>query len=842
METNKQKTLDEAQVSCFTTAWDKKPITTTSLIDVLKNIQSGVWKDRVEKMRELVKNGEHDAYAHQKRGLPAIAVSGVCTSRDAKLSLAEKFTTHSGFLQCDFDKKENPQLATSDNFNSLREKLIFDEHVVAFFVSPSGEGLKVVARIPADIGKHVGSFLAAEKHFAEKYGLTMDKSTKDPLRLCFCSFDPDAFWREGSGTVPFEPLAAPKRATRPAAASAPSGEGCDATTAEDIAEMLTFIEPFPDYDKWFRISSAVFSVLSLEEGFNVLNNWSPESTAGEYAKRWRSRGKQIGIGTLVHYAKEGGFDPRAAMQRKRWCGRIVFGGKTVEDLSASSARNIDKRLAGMEAQEVLEQAASSEISTDFILECWNGGQRGDAKLWLSQTAGTVRFSTNGKSWFNYRDGIWLRDKISRTREDMQSSLVDTYQAAKKTIFGELTERAETKQNKEEVKELKSLNKHILDVSSNNYIRGIEEIAQKRVGVSLEDFDQQPHLLVCKNHTIDLSTCEAREHLASDLITKKIPANFDIDAKCPKWEKFLEEIFQGDEAVIRFVQRAVGYSLSGFVDADALFLLLGNGANGKSTFRAGIELLMGDYTSQIKINTLLGGKYEAHDAAYDKAHLQGARIVFTDEIPDGRKFNESELKAISGGDLIQARPIYGDFIYFKPTHKLWLIGNHKPEIHDATDGTWRRLNLIYFKKQFAVNERRDRSEMLREFQAELSGMLNWALAGWIEYQRIKLSPPESVRNAVSEYKSEYDQLGAFLSENFEECPGEKLKIKIVFHVFQNWCEENGEKLRFRTSNKLIHALVDIGCVVKIGTGKVNYLHGKKLVGATADEETEDGGLF
>jgi putative DNA primase/helicase len=371
-----------------------------------------------------------------------------------------------------------------------------------------------------------------------------------------------------------------------------------------------------------------------------------------------------------------------------------------------------------------------------------------------------------------------------------------------------------------------------------------------LGVSLEDFDQQPHLLVCKNHTIDLVTCEAREHLATDLITKKINVDFDIDAKCPQWEKFLDEVFMGDEDVISFVQRAVGYSLSGTVDADALFILLGKGANGKSTFRAGLELLMGDYIGQIKIDTLLGGKNQPHDAAYDKAHLKGARIVFTDEIPDGRKFNESELKAISGGDLIQARPIYGDFIYFKPTHKLWLIGNHKPEIHDATDGTWRRLNLINFNRQFAIHERRDRSEMLKEFQGELSGMLNWALQGWLEYQRIKLSPPASVRSAVSDYKNEYDQLGAFVGETLEDCAGNKLSIKLIFHLYKIWCEANGENPRCKTTNKLTSALKEMGLDVHVGKGNRLALYDKKVVGdaenaektATQTEDLQNGELF
>lgn len=320
-----------------------KPSATCTLPDLIEGIQSDEFRERVERIRELIEAGEKKQADDLKRLLPAVSLSGCINGRRRGAAEQGRFT-HSGFLQIDLDAKDHPGLSLDD----MRDQLFADPHIQAIFVSPSGNGVKGVARIPADAASHKAAFLTAERHFAA-IGLKIDPSCKDPVRLCFVSFDPDA-WLRSTDAVEFVIDSAPDieiPASKPATTceevvsdddddtdsddddeecsvsnhvfSAKGGLVIRATsnhrewTLETIREMLACI-PYPGYDGWLKITNAVWDAIG-EAGTVALQEWAPEKHPGDYAKKWKVRLKDVHAGSLVMAAKEHGWKPTRSQKK-----------------------------------------------------------------------------------------------------------------------------------------------------------------------------------------------------------------------------------------------------------------------------------------------------------------------------------------------------------------------------------------------------------------------------------------------------------------------------------------------------------------------------------------------
>ena len=305
-------------ISLFPNATATTPSQQITLKDYLAGVAYNRWETQITPLRDFVLDGDRGNYDIGKKALPAVSLSGSCTSRKGGLSLEERNFVHSGLLQADFDLKDNPQLAAPEAVTAMRSALLADPHVCAVFVGPSGEGLKAVVAI--DPTRHKDSWFAAETHFRDVHGLTLDASTKDPLRLCFVSFDTLA---EITDEVQELPLPNERALTKAVPALSIQG-GFPPTTSDDISEMLSFIPPRPDYQTWLKIASAVWSVLPAMEGAQVLNAWSPEEKDGEYMGKHKHRLERVGIGSLIHIATENGFNAKAAFKRAQWAGKLSF--------------------------------------------------------------------------------------------------------------------------------------------------------------------------------------------------------------------------------------------------------------------------------------------------------------------------------------------------------------------------------------------------------------------------------------------------------------------------------------------------------------------------------------
>ena len=304
-----------------------------------------------------------------------------------------------------------------------------------------------------------------------------------------------------------------------------------------------------------------------------------------------------------------------------------------------------------------------------------------------------------------------------------------------------------------------------------------------------DFDSNPWLLNVENGTVDLRTDELLAHQADNLLSKLVPFEYYADAECPRWERFLREIFAGDSQTIDFVQRAVGYTLTGLNKEHCIFVLFGNGHNGKSTFVNTIAQIVGDYGTATSPSTFVDR--QAGGNTNDLAALRGARFVSAIETSQRAALAENFVKSVTGGDRIAARFLFHEFFEFEPTFKIWLATNHRPTIRGTDDGIWRRIRLIPFTQKF--EELQDDKTLRDKLDAELPGILTWAVRGCLEWQRSGLTPSESVKSATASYRTDMDTFGDFLDERCIVEDGAKVSAKEIYGAYRAWADENGEKL-------------------------------------------------
>lgn len=302
----------------------------------------------------------------------------------------------------------------------------------------------------------------------------------------------------------------------------------------------------------------------------------------------------------------------------------------------------------------------------------------------------------------------------------------------------------------------------------------------------DNWDTNTMLLGCANGVLDLATGTLRDGKPEDRITMTTGISYDPEAKAPRWEQFIQEIFQDDEALVHYMQKALGYSLTGDMSEQALFFCYGQGSNGKGVLFSTLEKVFGDYSHDVPFHTF---QRNQSTASNDLRALECKRLVISGEVLAGRKINESRLKNISGGDAINARYLYEEGTTFVPHCKLWLFVNSKPIVDDNSYGFWRRMRLIQFNRVFTKKEQDKHLD--NKLRNELPGILSWLIHGCLLWQQEGLEPtPESVERATSEYQTESDSLAGFINEKCKETESAETKASILWAAYQAWAGEQG----------------------------------------------------
>jgi putative DNA primase/helicase len=306
-----------------------------------------------------------------------------------------------------------------------------------------------------------------------------------------------------------------------------------------------------------------------------------------------------------------------------------------------------------------------------------------------------------------------------------------------------------------------------------------------------NWDSDPWLLGVANGVVDLRTGNLRPGTPEDRITLHTDISFDPDAQCPRWIRFQAEVFDDDSELIAYVRRAVGYSLTGETSEQSFFCNHGDGANGKTTFLNAVRHVFGDYASNLPFSAF---ELTARSAiSNDVATLPGKRFVTAIETDESARLNEARIKALTGGDLITARRLYGEYFTFKPLAKFWLAFNHRPLVSDDSHGFWRRVHLIPFVRQFNPQADPGLEVTLR---TEAPGILAWAVRGCIEWQAQGLNPPAIVVAATQAYREESDPVRVFIEDRCVLHPKAYVRVAVLWQAFVDWSVLNREARTLR----------------------------------------------
>lgn len=400
---------------------------------------------------------------------------------------------------------------------------------------------------------------------------------------------------------------------------------------------------------------------------------------------------------------------------------------------------------------------------------------GNADRFKRDWENRIRYVPTWKKWLVWDESRWVKDAVNQVMELGKETAQRIYEEG----VGQKDEKLRT-----------SISKHSAKSQQAERIKAMINLATSipSLVVPATELDSDPMALGVANGVLDLKTGQLRPSRREDLMTKQSPVTFDPGAKCPRFEAFIREVMRDDAELVDYLRRVTGYCLTGLTDEQCLFFFYGSGANGKSTFLNVLKDLLGDdYCKQTPSETLMVKKH-GRNSTNDLARLVGIRSVISNEVEEGSRLSESLIKELTGGDTISARFLFAEFFDFIPQFKLLIAGNHQPVIRGDDNGIWRRLHLIPFTVTIPPEKRDPKlSEVLRE---ELPGILNWALAGCLEWQEKRLTPPKVVTEAVQAYRTDMDILGQWIDDKGKLGSEEKVGASEAYRDYKIWAMCNG----------------------------------------------------
>lgn len=448
-----------------------------------------------------------------------------------------------------------------------------------------------------------------------------------------------------------------------------------------------------------------------------------------------------------------------------------------------------------------------------IIYDYNWSDVGNAERLISLHGKDIKFNVNSGKWYVWNGVNWELDNSFKV-ENLYRTVLRRFQNAIPNINISDDEIA-TKKQQEKAKSF------VLRNETDGKIKSVLNQAKTFKGINFMESDKDDYLFNTPNGTINLRDLTQKKHDRKDLITQCSNYSFNIENdKCPNWMAFLNRIFCGDQELINYVQKAVGYSLTGDMREQCLFMLWGGGANGKSTFVKALEDIMGTYAATIKGETLME-KNGQDGARGDLARLTNKRVVIASELQEGQVFNEPLLKVLSAGETLPVRFMYQEEFMLKPKFKLWIMTNKKPKVKGNDHGIWRRWRMIPFKYKFTEKEK-DPNFYEEKLKPELEGILLWAITGYQMWKEQGFEAPKEVMEAVEDYKMDMDQVARFIEDccvvrEDEECTG-----SAMYDEYINWCIAEGENYKM-TNHKLARDLKEKGFVNK------RDMNGKKWIG-------------
>lgn len=401
---------------------------------------------------------------------------------------------------------------------------------------------------------------------------------------------------------------------------------------------------------------------------------------------------------------------------------------------------------------------------------------GNAQRFVDRFGDGIKYNFDNKCWVIWDGKTWVKD----IKQIVKSKVDIMIEEMKEDVVNESSDKIASE-----------LLKNIKRLSSNS---GKEAMLKEAMHIGdiptiNADYDKFKYLLNCANGIVDLKNGTIIPHDKKYMMSKNTNIVCDLDNEPTLWKKTINDIFKGSTELIKFVKKAVGYSLTGDTKEQCLFQCYGNGSNGKSVFLNTLYRCLGDYIINSQVDSILTRHNASNGASSDIARMNGARFVRTNEPSEGARFNEGLIKQLTGGDTITARFLYGGEFEFQPEGKIWIACNSKINVRGTDKGIWRRMRLIPFEATFEGknNDKNLETKLL----LELPQILGWCVKGCLLWQKEGLEMPKEVEEATKEYREEMDIVETFCKDCVLERHGAREKASDVFNNYRTWAKNGNE---------------------------------------------------
>lgn len=417
------------------------------------------------------------------------------------------------------------------------------------------------------------------------------------------------------------------------------------------------------------------------------------------------------------------------------------------------------------------------------------GETGQRRYYTyDDTGNALRFrdANAGLIHYNHVDGCWIYWDGVRWASDENGEI-------KRRADKMLADMAKDLKEMQDDPAYNAYKKHLSRSRSHRGKEGFIAEARHLEGVPVlpSEMDRAGNAFNVRNCLISLKTGKTAEHDKKYMISKLAPVTYDENAKCPRWDRFIEEITCGDKSLQLYLQRMIGYCMTAYTKEQCMFFLYGNGSNGKSVFVDTIAYMLGEYAASCQPETVMM-RDRNNTARGDLARLKGARMVVTSEPNDGCRLDEGIVKQMTGGteNKLTARFLYGREFEFSPEFKIVMSTNYKPVIKGTDNGIWRRVRLIPFTAEF-TKENRD-PQLTEKLRRELPGILNWAIVGAVGWCKEGLPPCAIIDEAGQEYRSEMDRVQQFLDDCTTRSESSSTQASTLYKCYKAWCSEQGDR--------------------------------------------------
>lgn len=407
---------------------------------------------------------------------------------------------------------------------------------------------------------------------------------------------------------------------------------------------------------------------------------------------------------------------------------------------------------------------------------WN--DRGNGYLFADAFKDNARFISDKGKWYIFNGKYWEQD----------AGELQVMEYAKDLVHEMIFYAMGIKDDNARQDYVEYVNK----LNSRKWRETMIKDARSVYPIKFQEFDKKPCIFNCQNGTLNLKTKKFSKHSPSDLLSKISNVNYDPEAKCERWYKFVDEVMLGRKELIRYLQKSLAYALTGDTSLECLFVLYGpTTRNGKGTMMENFVQLMGDYGRTATPEVLAIRKNnDSRIASEDLARLAGSRFVNISEPEKRLTFNVARIKSLTGNDTQNARFLHENSFEFKPTFKFFINTNHLPYVADDTLFSSGRIHVIPFERHFEEHEQDHSLKATLGTPEAISGIFNWYLEGLGLLDKEGLKTPDAVKEATNAYRQESDKIGQFLEECLIRDGKTVLAPDTAFKYFEIWCNQNG----------------------------------------------------